>query len=197
MAKNHAFLLVGPMIPNADELHDVLLREGDLLADGALTTPDVTQADLYRSGVEVRRTHKEEGLRRKDVEGSFARVVRRAEKRKAAVLFGSDAYAGADEGQRSLLLDAMSGFRTHIVITAERGTPGLDDLIDGWAAQLKPSRVHVLTLEEGETLEALLARVVELARVTREADLEKRIVKLKKKRSALKEQLEEIRSADQ
>lgn len=195
MAKNHAFLLVGPTIPSADELQDVLLREGTLLADAALATPDVVQADLYRSAVEVLRTHKSEGLKRKDVEGSWARVVRRAEKRKSAVLFGYDAFASADVDQRSLLLDALSGFRTHIVITAERGREGLDDLLDEWATQIKPSRLHVVTLEAGETLDALLPRVVELARVTREADLEKRIVKLKKKRSELKDQLEEIRSS--
>lgn len=195
MAKNHAFLLVGPTIPGGDELQDVLLREGTLLADAALTTPDVTQEDLFRSAVEVLRTHKEEGLKRKQVEGSLARVVRRAEKRKAAVIFGHPAYAAADAGQRALLLDALSGLRTHVVVTAERGRPGLDDLLDGWAAQVKPSRLHVVTLEEGEGLETVLPRIVELARTAREADLEKRIGKLKKKRAALKEQLEEIRSA--
>ena len=195
MAKNHAFLLVGPTLPGADDLQDVLLREGSLLADAALTTPDVTQADLDRSSVDLLRTHKAEGLKRKDVDGSLARVVRRAEKRKAAVLFGHPAYAAADAGQRALLLDALSGLRTHVVITAERGRPGLDDLIDAWATQVKPSRLHVVTLEEGEELAAVLPRIVELARTTREADLEKRIVKLKRKRAALKEQLEEIRSA--
>lgn len=195
MAKNHAFLLVGPTIPGGEELQDVLLDEGTLLADAALTTPDVTQDDLFRSSVEVLRTHKDEGLKRKQVEGSLARVVRRAEKRKAAVIFGHPSYAAADAGQRSLLLDALSGLRAHVIITAERGRPGLDDLIDGWATQVKPSRLHVVTLEEGEGLDVLLPRIVELARTTREADLEKRIVKLKKKRTALKEQLEEIRSA--
>lgn len=194
MAKNHAFLLVGPTIPQADALVDVLQREQGLLADAALTTPDVTPDDLYRSTVEVLRSHKEAGLKRKDVEGAWARVVRRAAKRKASVIFGHEAYAAADAGQRSLLLDELSGFRTHVVITAERGRAGLDDLLDGWAEQVKPSRLHVLTLEPGEGLEVLLPRIVELARVTREADLEKRIVKLKKKRSSLKEQLEEIRS---
>ncbi len=195
MAKNHAFVLVGPTIPGADTLHDTLLDAGALLADAALSTPDVTMADLYRSAVEVLRTHKDEGLKRKDVEGSWARVVRRAEKRKASVLFGYDAFAAADASQRDLLLDALSGFRTHVIITAERGRAGLDDLIDEWATQVKPSRLHVVTLEDGETLDSLLPRIVELARVTREADLEKRIVKLKKKRAELKDQLEEIRSA--
>lgn len=195
MSKHHAFLLVGPTIPSGDELHDVLLREQAVLAEAALTTPDVTQADLFRSSVELFRTHKAEGLKRKDVEGAWTRIVRRAEKTKAAVLFGHDSYAAADAGQRSLMLDALSGFRTHVVITAERGRPGLDDLIDGWATDLKPSRLHVVTLEEGEGLDVLLPRLVDLARETRETDLEKRIVKLKKKRSELKEQLEEIRSA--
>lgn len=195
MAKKNAFLLVGPAIPSADDLQQTLIDQQDLLTTAGLTTPDITRGDLDRSAVELLRTHKAEGLKRADVEGSLARVVRRAEKRKAAVLLGHHAYAGADATQRSLLLDAMSGFRTHVVITAERGQPGLDDLIDAWATQVKPTRLHVVTFEAGDGLDAVLERVVEHARVAHEADLEKRIGKLKKKRAALKEQLEELRSA--
>ena len=195
MAKKNAFLLIGPAIPSADELQQTLTREQDLLATAGLTSVDVTAEDLDRSAIEVLRTHKAVGLARKDVEGSLARVVRRAEKRKAAVALGHASYAGADATQRSLLLDALSGFRTHVVITAERGQPGLDDLIDAWAAQVKPTRLHVVTFEAGDDLDAVLRRVVERAREAHEANLEKRIGKLKKKRAALKEELEELRSA--
>lgn len=195
MAKKNAFLLIGPALPAADRLQETLIGAQDLLTTAGLTTPDVTQADLDHSAIELLRTHKAEGLTRKDVEGSLARVVRRAEKRKAAVILGHPAYAGIDATQRSLLLDALSGFRTHVVITAERGQPGLDDLIDAWAAHVKPTRVHVVTFEAGDSLESVLERVVEQAREAHEADLEKRIGKLKKKRAELKEQLEELRSA--
>jgi hypothetical protein len=195
MAKKNAFLLIGPALPSADRLQETLTGAQDLLTTAGLTTPDVSQADLDGSAIELLRTHKAAGLARKDVEGTLARVVRRAEKRKAAVILGHPSYAGIEATQRSLLLDAMSGFRTHVVITAERGQPGLDDLIDAWAAQVKPTRLHVVTFEAGDSLETVLERVVERAREAHEADLEKRIGKLKKKRAALKEQLEELRSA--
>lgn len=195
MAKKNAFLLVGPAIPSADRLQETLTGAQDQLTTAGLTTPDITRADLDRSAIEVLRTHKTSGVTRKDVEGSLARVVRRAEKTKAAVILGHHAYAGADATQRSLLLDAFSGFRTQVVITAERGQPGLDDLIDAWATHVKPTRLHVVTFEAGDDLDAVLGQVLDRAREAHEADLEKRIGKLKKKRAELKEQLEELRSA--
>jgi hypothetical protein len=128
-----------------DELIDELARRSDLLDEAALALPKITQADLYRSGVELLRTHKAEGVRRADVEGSWARVCRKAEKRKADVLLGNAAYVVAEPAQISLLLDGLSAFRTHIVITAERGTEGIDELIEPWtqavsAAARRPRR---------------------------------------------------------
>ncbi len=195
MSKHHAFVLVGPTIPMADELIDELARRSELLDEAALALPKVTQADIYRSGVELLRTHKAEGVRRADVEGSWARVCRKAEKRKSDVLFGNAAYVVADPAQISLLLDGLSGFRTHIVITAERGTEGIDELIEPWTQAVKASRLHVLTLEAGDDLDTLLGRVIELARDTRTADLERRIIKLKAKRGELKDKLEQIRAS--
>jgi len=195
MSKHHAFVLVGPTIPMADELIDELARRSELLDEAALALPKVTQADIYRSGVELLRTHKAEGVRRADVEGSWARVCRKAEKRKSDVLFGNAAYVVADPAQISLLLDGLSGFRTHIVITAERGMEGIDELIEPWTQAVKASRLHVLTLEAGDDLDTLLGRIIELARDTRTADLERRIIKLKAKRGELKDKLEQIRAS--
>lgn len=195
MSKHHAFVLVGPSIPADDELIDELARRSEVLDEAALALPKVTQADLFRSGVELLRRHKAEGLRRSDVEGSWARVCRKAEKRKGDVLFGNAAYVAAEPAQISLLLDGLAGFRTHVVITAPRGTEGIDELIEPWTQAVKASRLHVLTLEEGDDLDTLLARIVELARDTRTADLERRIVKLKQKRGELKDKLQQIRAS--
>jgi hypothetical protein len=195
MSKHHAFVLVGRDARADDELIDELARRSDLLDEAALALPKITQADLYRSGVELLRTHKAEGVRRADVEGSWARVCRKAEKRKADVLLGNAAYVVAEPAQISLLLDGLSAFRTHIVITAERGTEGIDELIEPWTQAVKASRLHVLTLEAGDDLDTLLGRVIELARDTRTADLERRIVKLKQKRGELKDKLQQIQAS--
>jgi len=195
MAKHHAFVLVGPSIPAADELIDELSRRSELLDEAALALPKVTQADLFRSSVELLRTHKAESMRRADVEGSWARVCRKAEKTKADVLFGMSSYVAASPEQIALMLDGLAAFRTHIIITTERGSEGIDELIEPWTQAVKASRLHVLTLEKGDDLDVLLGRVLELARDTRTADLERRILKLKEKRVELKDKLKEIRAS--
>jgi hypothetical protein len=195
MAKHHAFVLVGPSIPAADELIDELSSRSELLGEAALALPKVTQADLFRSSVELLRTHKAESMRRADVEGSWARVCRKAEKTKADVLFGMSSYVAASPEQIALMLDGLAAFRTHIIITTERGSEGIDELIEPWTQAVKASRLHVLTLEKGDDLDVLLGRVLELARDTRTADLERRILKLKEKRVELKDKLKEIRAS--
>lgn len=195
MSKHHAFVLVGPDLPANDELIEQLAHRAEILDEAALALPKVTQADVFRSGVEILRSHRAEGLRRADVEGSFARVCRKAEKRKGDVLFGNAAYVAAEPAQIALMLDGLAGFRTHIVLTAKRGTEGIDELIEPWTQAVKASRLHVLTLEEGDDLDSLLGRVIELARETRTADLERRIIKLKEKRGDLKEKLQQIRAS--
>jgi hypothetical protein len=195
MAKHHAFVLVGPSIPAADELIDELSRRSELLDEAALALPKVTQADLFRSSVELLRTHKAESMRRADVEGSWARVCRKAEKTKADVLFGMSSYVAASPEQIALMLDGLAAFRTHIIITTERGSEGIDELIEPWTQAVKASRLHVLTLEKSDDLDVLLGRVLELARDTRTADLERRILKLKEKRVELKDKLKEIRAS--
>jgi hypothetical protein len=195
MSKNKAFLLVGPAVPGADELHDQLVLRADQLTEAGLALPEVTQADLFRAGVEIRRTHRTEGLRRKDVEGAWARVCRKAEKAKGDVLIAQDAYAAASPSEIALALDGLAAFAVHVVLTIPPGTEGVDDLIEPWTQLLKPARLHVLTLGEDDGLDEVVAAVTTLALKERAAQLENRIEKLRKKRKKLKKQLAAIDSA--
>lgn len=179
MAKKFAFLMIGPTLPAPDELVDELESRASILAGADLTLPAVSQADVFRSELEILRTHKAEGLRRKDVEGSWARICRKAEKTGGDVLIAHPGYAATNPAQMALLLDGLSGFRTHVVITAPKGAPGLDDLIDRWAAVLKPSRLHVLRVAPEDSVDLVLAQLLEVVLEARTHRLEKRIAKLK------------------
>lgn len=179
MAKKFAFLMIGPTLPAPDELIDELENRSGILADADLALPAVSQADVFRSELEILRSHKTEGLRRKDVEGSWARICRKAEKTGRDVVIAHPGYAAATPSQVNLLLDGLAGFRTHVIITAPKGAPGLDDLIDVWAAVLKPSRLHVLRVAEDDGVDLVLAKLLELVLEARTHRLEKRIAKLK------------------
>lgn len=192
MSKKNAYLLVGPAVPGVEELHQELGRHSDQLDEAGLVVPTLSQAELFRAGIEIRRTHKAEGLRRKDVEGAWASVCRTAEKTRSHVVLGQDAYADATPEQIALMLDGLAAFRVHVVLTVTATTERVDDVIEPWTQLVKAKRLHVLTLAQGEVLDAVVAQVGEIALRERAADLEKRISKLRKK---LKKQLDQLDAA--
>jgi hypothetical protein len=163
MARKKAYLLVGPAIPGVHELHEELGAQRETLDAAGLALPNVPQSDLFRAGLEIRRTHKAEGLRRKDVEGAWSAVCRAAEKTRSDVLIGQDVYAAASPEQIALLLDALAAFKTHVVVTLPAGATGVDDLLEPWTLAVKAQRLHVLTLAEGDGLERVLTEVSALA----------------------------------
>lgn len=195
MAKKKAYLLVGPAVPGVEELHEELGRHADRLDEAGLVVPPVSQAELFRAGIEIRRTHKAEGLRRKDVEGAWASVCRAAEKTRSDVVLGQDAYVDATPEQIALMLDGLAAFRVHVVITVSARTERVDDVIEPWTQLVKAKRLHVLTLTRGEGLDAVIAQVGEIAMRERTTDLEKRISKLRKKRKKLRKQLDRLDAA--
>lgn len=192
MAKKKAYVLVGPAVPGVEELHEELGRHADRLEESGLLVPPVDQATMFRAGVEIRRRHKAEGLRRKDVEGTWASVCRAAFKTRSDVLLAQDTFAEASPEQIALMLDGLDGLQTHVVLTVTPQTERVDDLIDPWADTVKAHRLHVLTLAQGDGLDAVLAQVGEIALRERAAQLEKRIAKLGKKRKKLKKELADL-----
>jgi hypothetical protein len=195
MSKKKAYVLVGPAVPGVEELHEELGRRSDTLDEVGLAVPPVPPADLVRAGIEIRRTHKAEGLRRKDVEGTWAQVCRAAEKTRSDVLLGQDTFVGGPPEQLALLLDGLAAFQVHVVLTLTERTERRDELIEPWTQAVKAQRLHVLTLAQGDDLDAVLARVGEIALRERAAHLEKRISKLRKKSKKLKKQLAQLDAA--
>ena len=189
MAKRTVFLHLGPAVPGVDALHEALGRDPALAAAG-VALPDVDQELMYRADVEIRRRHKAVGVRRKDVEGAWAKVCRRTFKAGGDVLLSQPGFVDATPEQAALAADGLAGMRLHLVLTpaAAPGPAGLADLAGPWAAYVRrQSRVHVLPVGEGPTVEELGAGLARLVLLARQDEVERRLVTLAKQRRGIRE----------
>ena len=110
MAKHKVFLHIGPPIAGVEEPHAALLSD-EALAEAGVAVPKVDQEDLHRADLEIRRRHKAEGLKRRDVEGAWAQVCRKAFKAKADVVISQPGLVEADYQQVALALDGLVGLQ--------------------------------------------------------------------------------------
>ena len=105
---------------------------GAALAEAA-TSPE----QMRRASAELLRDHREQGYRRRDVEGAWAAICRRAWREKRTPLLGDDRLCGADDDQIALLLDGLAGLRPRVVL-ALRDPATL--LVEGWRAEVRQGR---------------------------------------------------------
>lgn len=197
MAKHKVFLHIGPGIGGVDEPHEALRHDEALLAAG-VTVPDVSQDDLRRADLEIRRLHKSEGLKRKDVEGAWAAVCRAAFKCKRDVVITQPGFVAADYQQVALALDGLVGLQLHLVLTPadEPTEAGVAELAGDWAKFVKKAeRIHVVPRGDGLGPGDFAREIVRIALVTEKGDLDRRLVKLKKKRRKVKVRLGRVDAA--
>jgi hypothetical protein len=169
MAKRLFLLHVGP-----DPVDVGAMTEA--LAVGGVCVP-TTDAEAYaHAGVEILRAHKAAGLRRKEVEGAWASLCRRARKAGSDCFVSVPALFDATAEQAALALDGLAGFRVVLVVTsgftAEPPT--------AWTSLVKEGRTHVLPA--GLTDEQLAAQVARIALIEEEARLDKRLAKVSRRR---------------
>ena len=184
MAKRSVFLHVGPTVAGPGPLHTALYGDPSLAAAG-VALPAIDQELLDHADLEIRRRHSDVGLRRKDVEGCWAKVCRAAYKAKADVLVSQPGLGDATPEQVALAVDGFMGMRVHVVVTPTDGPAdgGPDDLVDRWAPYVRRSaRVHVLPVTGAVTAEELGARLARLVLLARDAETERRLLKLAKQR---------------
>jgi hypothetical protein len=160
MARRKAFVHIG--LPHADgSVLDAALEHHDAaLAGLGIQRPAKSADEMFRAAVEVLRDHRAWGYRRRDVEGSWSAVCRRARKGKGTVVLGHQLLSAAAAVEIDLFLDGLAGFEVHIVLVAAAPapeTPRLDDardlgvVLDRWATALgRPDRMHVIVAPEGE-----------------------------------------------
>jgi hypothetical protein len=177
MAKHLVFLHIGPDVV---EISEDTRRS---LAAAGVQTPDVSESDLQRAHLEICRIHKESGLRRKDVEGAWARVCRKTFRARADAFISQPGFWAASADQAALALDGLHGLKVHLVVSTGDGA----GVPDAWADRVKPGRIHVL--ESGLTPTDLAAGVARVALTVQEARAEKSLLRLKRRRKGLQDEL--------
>ncbi|KRB78592.1 hypothetical protein ASE01_04900 [Nocardioides sp. Root190] len=153
MAKKHKVWIHVGMAGVADVIEPALAHHHQALVELGVSSIAQTSAESFRAAVEMTRSHKDWGIKRSDVEGQWTRMVRRAQKAKADLVFSQPLLASASPEQIALLVDALVGHQVNVVITT-----GLDDETDTiarWSAAVrKPERLHVLQSDGMEPRDA-------------------------------------------
>lgn len=160
MAKHRAFLHVGLPHSCGPLYSAALATYADALAAQGVVQPAASADELFRAAVEIRHDHRAWGLRRKDVEGVWSEICRRAFKAKKDVVISHELLAGCTEDEIALLVDQLAGFQVHVLLTA--GTPDarvslfpddhdLAGVAARWATAVRaPERVHVIVTDPGD-----------------------------------------------
>jgi len=157
MGKQKAFLLVGLPHTGVPLLTTALEQHRDALVEHGVRAPARSTDEAFRAAVELRREHKAWGLRRRDVEGTWTGICRRARKHGDTFVVGHELLAGAAPDEIALLVDALGGAQRHVVVLA--GVPDgriglfpdeldLSGVLDRWErAVTGPDRVHVVVID--------------------------------------------------
>jgi hypothetical protein len=167
MAKQKAFLHIGLPRSGGDLLDAGLRRHVGTLVDDrgrSVRLPARSEMEMFNAAVDIRREHRAWGLRRKDVEGSWAALCRRAIKNKDTVVFSHPLLAGCTPDEIALLVDQLPGCAVHVVVTVGPPDPrvaifpdeyDLASVLDRWSAAVRsPDRVHVVAVDPASPEEA-------------------------------------------
>lgn len=176
MAKRLFLLHVGP-----DPVD--LQAMAEPLALGGVLVPEAHATTYERAGIEILRSHKAAGLRRKDVEGTWASLCRRARKAKSDCFVSMPAFFDATAGQAALALDSLDGFRVVLVVT----TGFTAEPPAAWTSLVEEARTHVLPARLPNA--QLAAQVARIALIEEEARLDRRLAKVAKRRRQVNRRL--------
>ena len=176
MAKRLFLLHIGPRPVSVPDMTEAL-------ALGRVVVPDLEADVLEHAGIELRRTHKAAGLKRKQVEGAWATVCRRAQKSRSHCFVSLPALFDATPEQVALALDGPAGLKVVLVLTSGFTV----EPPAAWTSAVKEARTHVLPSNlSGEQLAAQVARI---ALIEEEARLDKRLEKVSKRRRLVNRRL--------
>lgn len=152
--KRKVFIHVGLPDGPGDFLEAALDRHRHPLAALGVRDPADSADEMFRAAIEILRDHRAWGYERREVEGAWSGICRRARKGRDTLVVSQPLLACAPAPQIELLFDGLAGFERHVVITASAPDawtmPGdaaqdLGCVLERWAASArKPERVHVL-----------------------------------------------------
>lgn len=151
MAKRKAYLHIGPPRTGGGFLDSALTEHADELATMGVLHPVISAEEMFRAAIEIRRDHKAWGYQRREVEGAWAGICRRAQKGRHDVVFSQELLAACTADQVDLLLDGLAGFEAHVVVTQRDPATGLD----GWQRAVPPERWHVIAVPDVDREQAV------------------------------------------
>lgn len=147
MARRTAYLHIGLPGSGGGFLGSALAEHEDALTHVGLRHPAVSAEEMFRAAIEIRRDHKAWGYGRREVEGTWAEICRRAHKGKADIVLSQELLAGCTADQIALLLDTLDGFDVRAIITAreaDREDPELGQVSARWSSVIgRDNRVHL------------------------------------------------------
>lgn len=157
MAKRKVFLHIGPPRTGGGFLDSALTEHAAALEALGVGHPAISAEEMFRAAIEIRRDHQAWGYQRREVEGTWAGICRRAQKGRHDAVFSQELLAACTPAQIDLLLDGLHGFAVHVVVTAcEPGSqllpdwvgPDLGDVLRAWSPVVRPDRLHVVVAPE-------------------------------------------------
>lgn len=135
--KRKAYLHVGLPRSGGGFLDSALAEHADALETLGLRHPAISTEEMFRAAIEIRRDHRAWGYERREVEGAWAAICRRAHRGRGDVVFSQELLAGCTPDQIDLLLDGLAGFEVHLVVTArDLGS----QLLAAWAGSVEAGR---------------------------------------------------------
>lgn len=137
MAKRTVHLHVGPAGAAADAIHGGLLEQRFALSAAGFHVPASSAYDALAIEIELCRTHREHGLRRSEVEGTWARLTREIWRSPRPALISIPGLAAAPPDGRALVFDALAGLKIHLVLTPP--DPGTA-LTTAWRSAVRTGR---------------------------------------------------------
>ena len=144
MAKRTAYLHIGPTQTGGGFLDSALTEHADELEAAGVLHPAISAEEMFRAAIEIRRDHKAWGYQRREVEGAWAEICRRARKGRTDVVFSQELLSACTAAQVDLLLDGLAGFEVHVVVTERE--PG--DVPEAWTHAIAPERWHAIAVPE-------------------------------------------------
>lgn len=161
--KRKAFVHIG-LPGTGDVIEGALARHRHALAALGVKAPAASSEEMFRAAIEIRRDHQAWGYRRREVEGTWSHICRRAQKGKDPVVVSQPLLGAAAQPQVDLLVDGLAGFAVHVVVTVSApdawtvsgdAASDLGVVLERWSrAVRKPGRLHVIVLPHNAGREA-------------------------------------------
>lgn len=138
-----------------DVITETLMDHREQLKAAGFKVPVKTAGQTWLATVEMRRDHRDHGLRRRQVEGAWAEICRHAHRGRKTPLVSVPGFGSCAAEQVDLLLDSLAGLRVHLVATvpsvaSPESAVLLDHTLAHWRSRLPKGHVTVVAVAPGD-----------------------------------------------